>query len=98
MLHHQCVEDLLKIQMLRFYYKFMHKQLPAYLQNWLINKNMYIHNHLTHKHNKIHTFRTQHEFAKKCLKYNLPHIINNTPDILKDKVITHTLCMIKIIL
>ena len=25
------------------------------------------------------------------MKYNLPHIINNTPVILKDKVITHSL-------
>ena len=85
------VEDLLKVQILRFYYKFIHKQLPAYLQSWPINQNTHIHNHFTRKHNKIHTFRTQHEFAKKCLKYNLPHIINNTPDILKDKVTTHSL-------
>ena len=52
------VEDLLKIQILRDYYKFMHKQLPAYLQNCPINQSTYIHNHLTRKHNKIHTFRT----------------------------------------
>ena len=24
---------------------------------------------------------TRHEFAKKCLKYNLPHIINYTPEL-----------------
>ena len=41
------VEDLLKIQILRFYYKFMHKQLPVYLQNWPIIQNTYTHNHLT---------------------------------------------------
>ena len=42
------VEDLLKIQILRFYYKFMHKQLPAYLENWPINQNTYIHTQSSH--------------------------------------------------
>ena len=50
-----------------------------------------MHNHLTHKQNKMHTFRTQHEFAKTFLKYNLPHIINNTPpESIKDKVTIYT--------
>ena len=52
------VEDLLKIQILRCYYKLMHIQLPAYLHNWPVNKNKYVHNHITRKHSNIYTFRT----------------------------------------
>ena len=39
----------------------------------------------------IHTTMTRHEFAKKCLKYNLPHIINDTPELVLEKNITHSL-------
>ena len=31
-----------------------------------------------------------HEFAKRSLRYSLPHTINNAPDLLKDKVTTHS--------
>ena len=31
------------------------------------------------------------EFAKKNLKYNLPHIINGTPEIVVEKIYTHSL-------
>ena len=33
---------------------------------------------------------TRHEFAKKCLKYNLPHIINDTPELVLEKIVIHT--------
>ena len=33
------------------------------------------------KATNIHTSMTRHEFAKKHLKYNLPHIINGTPEL-----------------
>ena len=40
---------------------------------------------------KIHTIRVKHRFAKKCLRYDLPILINNTPKNIKDKVYTHSL-------
>ena len=30
------IEDMLKLQELKFYFKYIHKQLPSYLQNWQI--------------------------------------------------------------
>ena len=39
----------------------------------------------THKATNIHTSMTKHEFAKKCLKYNLPHIINDTAELVLEK-------------
>lgn len=65
--------------------------LPPYLLNWQIIPSVNIHNYNTREKNYIHTFRTKHEFAMKCLKYNLPHAINDTPDIIKDKIYTHSL-------
>ena len=40
----------------------------------------------------IHTFKVKHEFAiTKCLKYNLPKCMNDTPKRVKDKINTHSL-------
>ena len=56
-------DDILKLQQLKFYYKYLHNNLPVYLQqNWRI-----IFNYDTRIKNEIYTYKTKHEFAKKCL-------------------------------
>ena len=86
------IADQLRLQELKFYFKYtyIHKNLPAYLLDWEFISNVNIHFHDTRTSSKIHTVRTKHEFAKKCLKYNLPHIINDTPAIVVEKIHTHT--------
>ena len=85
------IADQLRLQELKFYFKYIHKNLPAYLLDWEFISNANIHIHDTRASNKIHTARINHEFAKKCLKYNLPHIINDTPEIVVEKIYTHSL-------
>ena len=55
--------------------------------------NVNLHNYNTQKIRTLHraTFKTNHEFAKKCLKYNIPHTINDTPKIVTEKVLTHSM-------
>ena len=83
------IDDLLKLHELKFYFKYMHKKLPTYLLNLKITPN--IHNHNTRCTTDIYLFRAKHEFAKRCLRYNLPHVINNTPKIVTEKIGTHSL-------
>ena len=84
------IADQLRLQELKFYFKYIHKNLPAYLLDWELISNVNIHFHDTRTSSKIHTVRTKHEFAKKCLKYNLPHVINDTRAIVVEKIHTHT--------
>ena len=49
--------------------------------------NANVHNYNTRKIRTLHTFKTKHEFAKKCL----PHTINYTPQIVTEKVLTHSM-------
>ena len=79
------IADQLRLQELKLYFKYIHKNLPAYLLEWVLISNVNIHFHDTRTSSKIHTARTKHEFAKKNLKYNLPHIINDTPAIVVEK-------------
>ena len=85
------IADQLRLQELKIYFKYIHKNLPAYLLDWEFISTINIHFHDTRTSSKIHTVRAKHEFAKKCLKYNLSHIINDTPAIVVEKIHTHSL-------
>ena len=83
------VDDILKLQQLKFYYKYLHNNLPVYLQNWRIIFNYDIHNYDKLIKNEIYTYITKHEFAKKCLRHKLPFLFNNIPTIVKEKLNIH---------
>ena len=85
------VDDILTLQELKFYYKYNEGALPIYLQNWKFIMNVNLHNYNTRTIRTLHTFKTKHEFAKKILKYNIPHTINDTPQIVTEKVLTHSM-------
>ena len=84
------VKDILALQELKFYYKFTHNELPAYFQNWQIVRNSEIHTHNTSRQHDIHIVGIKHTFAKRCIRINLPRTLNNTPQIVKDKLLTHS--------
>ncbi len=58
------IADRLRLQELKFYFKYIHKKLPAYLLDWEFISNVNIHLHDTRTSSKIHTVRTKQEFAK----------------------------------
>ena len=45
-----------------------------------------VHGHDTNDKNKIYTYQIKHDFAKKCLRHNLPLLLNNLPEIVKEKL------------
>ena len=85
------IADQLRLQEYKIYFKYIHKNLPAYLLDWEFISNVNIHLHDTRTSSKIHTVRTKHEFATKCRKYNLPHSINATTAIVVEQIQTHSL-------
>ena len=88
-LHLLKVADILKIQELKFYYRFMHNTLPQYLQRIAFNQNCTIHDYNTPRQNELHITRTYHEYAKRCIRHNIPRTINNTTALIKIRSI-HT--------
>ena len=85
------VKDMHSLQELKFYYKYLHASLPANLRHWKLTINNTIHSHLTRRHNSIWIARTNHVFAERCLRNNLPKTISNTPNNVKEKLFTHSL-------
>ena len=84
------LKDIIVLQELKFYFKFVHKLLPSYLQQWQLTTNDDIHTHNTRQQNELHIVGTKHTFAKQCLKHNLPKTLNSIPKIVKDKIGTHS--------
>ena len=85
------VTDILDLQVLKFFYKFKNQMLPNYFQNMPFTTNVHQHGHHTRQIHKIHQPFAGHDFAKRCLRFYLPRIINNSPDFILDKVDTHSL-------
>ncbi len=80
------VNDILKLQELKFYYKYENNLLPYYLQclPFQLNSN----SNATKSENKIVQWRPMHEYAKKCTRYNISNTINNTTSNIINKIYT----------
>ncbi len=79
------VQDILKLQKFRFYFKFITNKLPHYLQNLHFNRNT-THSHARRTQHNIRQMRPNHEYARKCIRYDLPILINNAPIEVLEKV------------
>ncbi len=72
--------DTLKLQELKFYYKYKDSKLPHYLQSLPFQLNSNTHDHATHIQHKIHQPMSNHVFAKNCIRFDIPIIVNNAPN------------------
>ena len=84
------VEDIFKLNQLKFYYKFINKKVPVYFNTFPLYPNHDIHDYNTRGHNKFHRLNLTHTFAKMSLRNTLITTLNNTPSIIIDKVNTHS--------
>ena len=49
-----------------------------------------VHGHDTRDKYKIYTYQFKHDFTKKCLRHNLPLLLNNHPEIVNEKLMSHS--------
>jgi hypothetical protein len=85
------VNDILKLQELKFYYKYKNNKLPHYLQSLPFHPNTEIHNHETRTKHNLHQPISKHSFAKNCVRFDIPKIVNKTPNCILAKIDTHSL-------
>ncbi len=85
------VNDILHLQELNFYYKFKNNKLPHYLQALPFHPNTQTHDHNTRTKDNIHYPIGKHAFAKNCVRFDIPRIVNNCPNCIIDKINTHSL-------
>ena len=46
--------------------------------------------HGTRDKNKIYPYQIKHDFAQKILRHNLPLLLNNLPEIVKENLMSHS--------
>ena len=90
-LHFLKVDYIFTLQQLKLYYNYSHNNVPIYFQNWQLIPNCNIHKHDTRNKHELYTYRVKHEYAQKCLRHNLPLILNNISHIVKEKISTHSM-------
>jgi hypothetical protein len=83
--------DILKLQELKFYFKYKNNKLPHYLQSLPFQPNTETHDHATRIRHNIHHPMSKHSFAKNCIRSDIPITINNSPNSILDKIYTHSL-------
>ena len=83
--------DILKLQTLKFYYKYRHGHLPTYLLNLPFQYNYETHGHNTRTRNQIHRDKVAHAFAVRSIRHNLPLVVNDTSPEILEKINTHSL-------
>ena len=82
--------DLFKINLLQFYYDWNHINLPYYLQSFEIRPRSHVHNCNTRHRTNLCTNTTKRKFAEKCLRNQIPIIVNLTSSNLTSKIQTHS--------
>ena len=87
------INDLCKLQDLKFCHKLINNKLPLYfLKNLQSKPNEYIcHAYNLRKTNEIRLPAVKHEFAKHSINYRYPATLNSTSINIKEKFTTHSL-------
>ena len=83
--------DVLLLNALTFYYKFVRNQTPAYLSTFTMTTQGCIYYHNTHHRDTIRTTRTRLNIVDKCLRNYLPRKINSIPNNLLSRIKTHSI-------
>ena len=53
--------------------------------------NNEVHHYSTRISTKLHVSKVKHLFAKRCIRYSLPNLTNQSPSCITDKFFTHSL-------
>ena len=85
------VNDLFKLNQLKFYHKYVNKRLPDYFTSLVLKPNTELYAHNTRNQNNLHRTRVVHEYATKCIRNSIPKLVNTTPNVIIDKISTHSL-------
>ena len=80
------IQDMLDLRTLKFYYRYVHDNLPAYFNSFRIVTQGIHHNYDTRNRDQIHIDRTRTRHADKRVHIYLPTVLNSTPTALLGKM------------
>ena len=84
------VNDIFKLNALKFYFKFTTGELPTYFHNMFIRIEE-THNYTTRGRFELTQPNVTTSVGKKCIRYYMSNILINTQPSIKSKINTHSL-------
>ena len=84
------LEDMFKLNMLKWYYRYVKKQLPSYFSDFQIRSQYEIHSHNTRFNTQIARPVTRIHAARNCLRNHISVVINSMPQNIIEKIHTHS--------
>ena len=85
------VTDIIRLQQLKCYHRYINCNLPEYFSRLGIRENEDVHTHYTRNRHDIHVERANTELARKSLRFSIVHVINSTPALIVDKIQSRSL-------
>ena len=85
------IEDIFKLQQLKFIYKLQHNILPIYFTSFTPSQHCETHNHITRHEHEYSTHRIWYDFAAKCIHFDLLYVLSNTSSNILNKLYTNSL-------
>ena len=85
------LKDMLNLSTLKFYYRYLHNNLPASFHSFQITTQESHHHYNTRHSDQIHVERTRTLYADKRVRIYLPNMVNSIPIPLLQKIATHSL-------
>lgn len=85
------IQDIFHIMKLKFYHKFINKNLPENLLCLPFNVRENTRNYSLRSDNKLTLNRVNHAFAKNTLSFSIPYTINQLEENVFSKLFTHSL-------
>ena len=85
------VNDIHLHQQLKFYFKIINNILSDHFYDFNLALNSDIHDYNTRGKNKLRNAHFKHEFARNCIRNQMPHLLHTTHLSILEKVLTHSL-------
>ena len=85
------LDDMLRLNTLKFYYKYLHNELPPYFYSFNIREQGDRHTYDTRNSGQLQVEMTRTEYADKRLRIYLPTLVNDTPTNILAMITTHCL-------
>jgi hypothetical protein len=82
--------DQFKLQEYNFMYKLQNELLSFYFQTSMFVRQSDVHEHNTRHATDFRIPLSKHSFVVNSIRYRLPNVINECPNIIKQKVLTHS--------
>ena len=77
-------------QLLNYCYDLINKNLPSYFRNMCSSLQPITYQHNIRQRKKYSLPLVKHVFARKCMRFCIPDILNKTSNMITDKIKTHS--------